>query len=120
MFGLGRLFSAYNDLGAQHATDVDLNIIADDSLSARAYAELAGGLADLRVELHQRFGIVLDLHPDYTLLRESEVLGALSADDERRRFQTALFYRTNERSIRIMRDHPAIRERVFGPSYNFV
>lgn len=115
VFGLGRLFSTYNDLGAQHATDVDLNIIVDDALPARLYAELGGRLGDLRVELHQRFGILLDLHPDYTLLRESAVLGALSADDETRRFQTALFYRTNERSIRIMSDHPAIRERVFGP-----
>ena len=115
VFGLGRLFSTYNDLGAQHATDVDINIIADDALSAQGFSELSRGLKELQGDLHRRFGIVLDLHPDYTLLRESAVLGALGSGDERRRFEAALFYRTNERSIRVIKDHPAIRERVFAP-----
>lgn len=115
VFGLGRLFSTYNDLGAQHATDVDLNIIVDDALPAHGFSELSRGLAELRGELHRRFGIVLDLHPDYTLLRESSVIGALTDKDERKRFEAALFYRTNERSIRVIKDHPDIRERVFAP-----
>lgn len=115
VFGLGRLFSAYNDLGVQHATDVDLNIIVDDSLSAQGFSELARGLATLRAELHRRFGIVLDLHPDYTLLRESAVILALHDTDARKRFQAALFYRTNERSIRIIKDNLQIREHVFAP-----
>lgn len=115
VFGLGRLFSAYNDLGVQHATDVDLNIIVDDSLSAQGFSELSRGLATLRGELHRRFGIVLDLHPDYTLLRESSVMHALYNTDAAKRFQAALFYRTNERSIRIIKDYPLIRERVFSP-----
>ncbi|PKL07380.1 MAG: hypothetical protein CVV51_14410, partial [Spirochaetae bacterium HGW-Spirochaetae-7] len=47
VFGLGRLFSTYNDLGAQHATDIDLNIVVEDSLPAKDMAGLSGGLADL-------------------------------------------------------------------------
>lgn len=115
VFGLGRLFSTYNDLGAQHATDIDLNIIVEDSLPEKDLASLSGGLADLQGELHRRFGIVLELHPQYTLQREAKVLGALRDRNEKRRFEAALFYRTNERSILILKDHPGIRERVFSP-----
>ena len=115
VFGLGRLFSTYNDLGAQHATDIDLNIIVEDSLPAKDMAVLSGSLVDLQRELHRRFGIVLELHPQYTLQREAKVLGALHDRDEKRRFEAALFYRTNERSIRILKDHPGMRERVFSP-----
>lgn len=115
IFGLGRLFSTYNDLGAQHATDVDLNVITLDSLPERSFKNLAKSLEDLRGELHRRFGILLDLHPDYTLQRESKVLAELRHRNEKRRFEAALFYRTNERGVRILKDHPEIRERVFSP-----
>ncbi|PKL09324.1 MAG: hypothetical protein CVV51_04450, partial [Spirochaetae bacterium HGW-Spirochaetae-7] len=94
---------------------IDLNIVVEDSLPAKDMAGLSGGLADLRGELYRRFGIVLELHPQYTLQREAKVLGALHDHDERRRFEAALFYRTNERSIRILNDHPGIRERIFSP-----
>jgi len=114
MFGLGRLFSNYNDLGAQHSTDVDLNIIVDDGLSDRDLSAIAKSLKHTQHEFHARFGIVLELHPDYTIKRESEVLSLLSSADERIRLASALFYRTNERSIRILNDHPRIRESVFS------
>lgn len=114
VFGLGRLFSTYNDLGAQHATDVDLNFIVEDSLPPQDLEALTLGLMDLRGEFSRRFGIVLEMHPDYTVQRESAVLGALRHPDKRKRFQAALFYRTNERSIRILRDHPGMRERIFA------
>ncbi|MBN1243474.1 MAG: hypothetical protein JXA15_12300 [Spirochaetales bacterium] len=114
VFGLGRLFSAYNDLGAQHCTDVDLNVIAEDGLSAKDLAAVSAELARLRGELHERFAVVLELHPDFTLLRERAVLKALEDPDPKRRFATSLFYRANERGIRVLKDHPAIRERVFS------
>jgi hypothetical protein len=116
VFGLGRLFSSYNDLGAQHATDVDLNFIAKDGLPAVDIEVLSHDLAELRGELNRRFGIMLDLHPDYTLQRESEVLAALRNPDERKRFEAALFYRANEKSIRVLKDHPGMRERIFAPA----
>jgi hypothetical protein len=114
MFGLGRLFSNYNDLGAQHSTDVDLNIIVDDTLSDRDLSALAKSLKHTQHEFHARFGIVLELHPDYTIKREREVLALLSTAEERIRLASALFYRTNERSIRILNDQPRIRENVFS------
>jgi hypothetical protein len=114
LFGLGRLFSNYNDLGAQHSTDVDLNLILDDTLSDRDLSALAKSLKHLQHEFHARFGIVLELHPDYTIKREREILALLSTAEERIRLASALFYRTNERSIRILNDHPRIRENIFS------
>ncbi len=116
VFGLGRLFSTYNDLGAQHATDVDLNFIVEDRLPAHDMEAISLGLSELRGELNRRFGIVLEIHPDYTLQRESAVLGILRHPDKRKRFEAALFYRTNEKSIRILKDHPEMRERIFSPA----
>ncbi|GAB1484095.1 hypothetical protein MASR2M78_29120 [Treponema sp.] len=115
VFGLGRLFSSYNDLGIQHATDVDLNLIVEDSVSEGDYTDLYRKLSELKGELHRRFGIILDLHPDYTLQRESTVLTGLREGDAQRRFEANLFYRTNERGICILKDHPTIREKVFAP-----
>ncbi|MGD9940319.1 MAG: hypothetical protein AB7T74_11005 [Clostridia bacterium] len=114
MFGLGRLFSTYNDLGAQHSTDVDLNLIVDDALPQRNIDALATGLKRLQHEFHSRFGIVLELHPKYMILRESEVLANLNQGTEKDRIASALFYRTNERSMRILKDHPVIRENIFS------
>jgi hypothetical protein len=114
MFGLGRLFSTYNDLGAQHSTDVDLNLIVDDALPQRNIDALAVGLKRLQHEFHSRFGIILELHPKYMIQRESEVLANLNQGTEKERIASVLFYRTNERSMRILKDHPMIRENIFS------
>ena len=114
MFGLGRLFSAYNDLGAQHCTDADLNVIAADELGAKDFADLGKRLGALRDQVLERFGIVLELHPDFTLLRQAAVLDGLRHADERRRLVNLLFYKSNERSILIFEDNEAIRESVFS------
>ncbi len=114
MFGLGRLFSTYNDLGAQHSTDVDLNLIVDDSLSQRNIDVLVAGLKRLQHEFHSRFGIVLELHPLYMIQRESKVLANLNLGTEKDRIASILFYRTNEKSMKILKDHPTIRENIFS------
>jgi hypothetical protein len=114
MFGLGRLFSTYNDLGAQHSTDVDLNLVVDDELPPRSIEALTSGLKRLQHEFHSRFGIVLELHPRYMLQRESRILDNLSQGSEKDRIASALFYRTNEKSMRILKDHPTIRENIFS------
>jgi hypothetical protein len=114
MFGLGRLFSAYNDLGAQHSTDVDFNLIAGSELHARELSTLRAGMDSLRAELLEHFGILVELHPDYTVLSESAVLERLEREDEKSRFEYLLFYKSNEASIRILHDQPRIRESVFS------
>jgi hypothetical protein len=114
MFGLGRLFSGYNDLGAQHSTDVDFNIIAEDGLSKRDYDSLSSALSRLRADLYDSFGISLELHPDYSLLRESCVAQRLSGGKAADRMACAFFYKANERSIRVIHDKEDLRERVFS------
>ncbi|OHD81512.1 MAG: hypothetical protein A3J97_13930 [Spirochaetes bacterium RIFOXYC1_FULL_54_7] len=114
MFGLGRLFSTYNDLGAQHSTDIDLNLIVDDAMPQRSIDALVTGLKRLQHEFHSRFGIVLELHPQYMIQREAEVLINLNTGTEKDRIASVLFYRTNEKSIRILQDHPVIRENIFS------
>jgi hypothetical protein len=114
MFGLGRLFSTYNDLGAQHSTDVDLNLVVDDTLSQRSIDALATSLKRLQHEFYSRFGIILELHPRYMIQRECTVLANLNLGSEKERIASALFYRTNENSMRILKDHPAIRENIFS------
>jgi hypothetical protein len=114
MFGLGRLFSAYNDLGVQDSTDVDLNIIIQRGVPIADIAALKAQTERLRSEILEHFGIVVELHPDFSVLGEQAVLARLEHPDERLRFAHGLFYKSNERSIHILHDHPEIRERVFS------
>lgn len=114
MFGVGRLFSAYNDLGAQHSTDVDFNVIARSGLPARELSSLRAKMENLRQELLERFGIVVELHPDYTVLAEKRVLERFDDSDARARMEHSLFYKSNAASLRVLRDNPGLRESVFS------
>jgi hypothetical protein len=114
MFGLGRLFSSYNDMGVQHCTDVDLNIVAGDGLGKAELERLAKALEELRRRLLELFGIVLEIDPAYTILRACEVAARLEHDDEGIREANARFYKSNERSISVIKDHGPIREGLFA------
>jgi hypothetical protein len=114
LFGLGRLFSSYNDMGVQHCTDVDLNVIAKDGMSAADMACLRERMADLKDELLERFGVNLEIDPEFTVLRAKEVAARLCHDDEGIREASLRFYKSNERSIRVIVDHEEIRTRVFA------
>lgn len=114
MFGLGRLFSSYNDMGVQHCTDVDLNIVAGDRLSKADLACLAASLDAMRRRLHELFGMVLEINPAYTILRAREVADRLAHEDEEIRAANARFYKSNERSISVLKDHAGIREGLFS------
>jgi hypothetical protein len=114
IFGLGRLFSTYNDMGVQHCTDVDLNVIARDGMSQADIAYLRERMAQLKAELAERFGVNLEIDPAFTVLRAKEVAARLCHDDEDVREASRRFYKSNERSIRVIVDHEEIRERVFA------
>jgi len=114
MFGLGRLFSTYNDMGCQHCTDVDLNIVAGDVLSRSDLDYLAARLEELRRRLYELFGIVLEIDPAYTILKASEVAARLAHADAEIREANARFYKSNERSIHVISDNAAIREGLFS------
>jgi hypothetical protein len=114
VFGLGRLFSAYNDMGVQDCTDADINVVVDDGLGSADRAYLAQRLKELKRELYDRFAIVLDLDPSYTLLRAKEVVARLRSRDAAERSSALRFYKSNERSIAVIKDHEALRELVFS------
>jgi hypothetical protein len=114
LFGLGRLFSTYNDLGAQYSTDVDFNVITKRGLPASELADLRRRMERLRCDLLEHFGIVVELHPDYTVLSEKTVVDRFEQADERSRLEHSLFYKSNAASIRILHDQPEVRENVFS------
>jgi hypothetical protein len=114
LFGLGRLFSSYNDMGVQHCTDVDLNFIVEDDLSKADLAYLGRRLGELKADLSERFGVVLEVDPAYTILRAKDVASRLQAEDEAVREANLRFYKSNERSICVIHDSGGLRERVFS------
>jgi hypothetical protein len=91
-----------------------LNIITARGVSISDLAALKSGMARLRADILEHFGIVVELHPDFSILGEQAVLARLEHPDERIRLGHCLFYKSNERSVRILRDHPDIREKVFS------
>lgn len=114
LFGLGRIFSAYNDTGVQHSTDADINIIVRDSVTAADRREIERGLQGLKKTFLDQFQVCLEVDPKFTLLREKEVMNRLTCADDRARGQSLLFYKSNCRSIRVMKDEEAVRDRVFS------
>lgn len=114
LFGLGRLFSSYNDMGVQHCTDVDLNVIARDGMSSGDLAYLRKRMVMLKADLRERFGVNLEIDPAFTVLRAKEVAARLCHDDEEVREANLRFYKSNERSICVIVDHEEIREQVFA------
>ena len=114
LFGLGRLFSAYNDLGVQHCTDADINVIVSDSVPRAGLESLAAALRALKAELLEHFGIDFEFNPEYTILPERTVIGRLGHPDDRARLECTVFYKSNERSIDVIKDHGGIRENVFS------
>jgi hypothetical protein len=114
VFGLGRLFSSYNDMGVQHSTDVDLNIVTGNDLSKAELAALTLGLQGLNRRLAELFGIELEINPAYTVLRAKEIAAKLVHEDEEIREANLRFYKSNERSISVIKDHAEIREGLFS------
>lgn len=114
LFGLGRIFSSYNDTGVQHSTDADINIIVKDDLSSRDRSLVLRELNALKNTFSDHFSITLELDPEFTLMREKDVLAKLTHRDASIRRDSLLFYKSNEKSIHVIRDDRAIREKIFS------
>lgn len=115
VFGIGRIFSSYNDTGVQRSSDADLNIVVADSMTAARRAELAKALQGLKLALHEHFRLRLELNEAFTLLRQKEVLARLSSRDPEVRLANLLFYKGNSRSLWIMKEEASIQEAIFAP-----
>ena len=114
MFGLGRIFSSYNDTGVQHSTDADFNIIVRDAVTAADRRQIEQQMQVLKKSFLDNFQVSLEIDPQFTLLREKEVMGRLTHRDEKIRGHSLLFYKSNSKSIRVITDEASIRDRVFS------
>lgn len=114
LFGLGRMFSAYNDVGVQSCTDADLNFVLKTTVSKTNRTNLERELYKLRKEAFDHFGILIEIHPEYTIQNETDLDAAFSHPDPAKRLGVALFYKSNEKSIFVFKDHPDIRAKVFS------
>jgi hypothetical protein len=115
VFGLGRIFSSYNDTGVQRSTDADINVVVRNDMSAEGRKEIADKLGLLKRELLEHFKLNLEIDESFTLLREKDVLKRLWAADEGSKLKSLLFYKSNSRSIRIIKDEEEIRGSIFAP-----
>ncbi len=113
IFGIGRLFSSYNDTGAQSCTDVDLNFVVGDGVSSAARARLWRAIEDMQGEFHASFGIHIELNPDFTLRTPSEIAAALASGDAATRRAAELFYKCNAKSLMILHGDEASRQALF-------
>ena len=114
MFGIGRMFSTYNDIGVQVGTDADVNIIVEDDLPVGAFKYLADRLRDFSETILERFGIVIEINPAFTILGEGAVLKNISDGGAGKRNSSRSFYKANAKSLYIIRDHEKIRRSVFS------
>lgn len=115
VFGLGRIFSSYNDTGVQRSTDADINVVVRNDLPEAGRREIAEKLRLLKRELFDHFRLNLELDESFTLLREKEVIKRLWTADEETKLRSLLFYKSNSRSIRIIKDEESIRGSIFAP-----
>jgi len=116
VFGLGRLFSSYNDMGVQDRTDADINVVVADSISAADRSYLEKRLKELKRDLYEAFAIMLDFNPAYTLLRAKDILDRMRSRDAELRRSALRFYKSNERSVVLIKDNEALRETIFSPA----
>ncbi|HUX40694.1 MAG TPA: hypothetical protein VMV83_05955 [Rectinemataceae bacterium] len=114
MFGIGRIFSAYNDVGVQAGTDADLNIIVDDGVSPAAIRTLTDKMHALGNTLHDRFGITIEINPAFTVLKEKTVLQNIEGAVTRNSKASLHFYKANAKSLFVLKDHERIRKSVFS------
>jgi hypothetical protein len=114
LFGLGRIFSSYNDMGVQHSTDADLNIVVRDAVTASDRLKIESELQKLKKTFLDRFQVSLEVNPQFTLLRERDVVGRLGHGDEKIRNDSLLFYKSNSRSIRVINDEESIRASIYS------
>ena len=116
VFGIGRLFSSYNDTGVQRSTDADINIVVRDDLPPAARTELVERLRVLRKTLLELFRINLELNGSFTVLSTGEIRARMASPDAATKLGSLLFYKSNAASIRVIKDEGELRSAVFSPT----
>ncbi|HET7839727.1 MAG TPA: hypothetical protein VFL04_08200 [Rectinemataceae bacterium] len=114
MFGLGRIFSTYNDVGVQRNTDADVNLVVGDAMTDADLAYLARRLGLFAQAMRERFGVTIEIDREFTLLRLKTVMANLADSDPARRRKCELFYKSVSNSIHVFQDNASIRGRIFS------
>jgi hypothetical protein len=114
VFGIGRLFSSYNDTGVQRSTDVDINFVVRDDLPTPSRTELLRQLRALRKTLLERFRINLELDTSFSVLSVGEIRARMGSKDAATKLRSLLFYKGNAESLHVIKDEESLREAVFA------
>lgn len=114
VFGIGRIFSAYNDIGVQYCTDADLNFVVADSIPNADLKGLTAAVKRMKQTVWDLFNIIIEVDSSFTVLKVSEIKKRLEHDDFRARVAATLFYKGNAKSLFVIYDNPALRSEVFG------
>ena len=116
IFGVGRIFSAYSNIGVQYCTDADLNFVLDDSVPAAAEKRLIRAVAELKQTIWDLFTIIVEVNSSFTVLRIRDIRARLAHRNRKTKLGASLFYKGNSGSLFIIHNnsdiHTAILDEV--------
>lgn len=115
IFGVGRIFSAYSNIGVQYCTDADLNFVADDSMPQKELSALAKAVKELKARIWDLFGIIVEVDSSFTVLKAKDIKARLAHRDRDSRVAATLFYKGNAESLFVIHDNLPIRSEIFAP-----
>ncbi len=119
IFGVGRIFSAYSNIGVQYCTDADLNFVLDDSVTDEQEQRCIQAVCDLKQQIWDLFAIIVELNPSFTVLRLSEIRERLAHQDSEIRLSTVLFYKGNSHSLFVMHENQDLFKAIFEEVKSF-
>lgn len=115
VFGVGRIFSAYSNIGVQYCTDADLNFVVDDATKREDLTALTKAVKELKARIWDLFGIIVEVDSAFTVLKAKDVKAKLAHRDRDARVAATLFYKGNAESLFVIHDNPPIRTGIFAP-----
>ncbi len=114
VFGVGRIFSAYSNMGVQYCTDADLNFVVGDDLSAAALTRLKQEVRKMQQYIGELFNILVEVDSTFTVLRVSEIKARFTDPDPVTRLCSTLFYKVNADSLCVLHHNEALLQEVFA------
>jgi hypothetical protein len=119
IFGIGRIFSSYNDTGIQHCTDADIDFVADNSLSKDNLVLLKTYVSIFKREIAENFNILVEVNPVFTVLTVAEIERMIQSNDPSISQSAVNFYKCNESGMFVLHENKRIRESVFSTARKY-
>lgn len=113
IFGIGRIFSAYSDIGVQYCTDADLNFVVRGNLPREAIAKLTSEVTRLKQRIWDLFCIIVEVDVSFTVLTVEQIRDRLAQKDLDGRIAATLFYKGNSKSLFVLHDNEDLRSGIF-------